>query len=447
MRRLAALLLLPACLLLLPARARAQGLRGKLSELFIFGPGQEPLFLAGSATSSNPASIRAHGSHFLPSAAAENGSVISFISRALAASVSNVPIGATTSGEKFRFEGGVPVSTSTSAGPIFAERAQTLGHGRVLAGLNRSSFHFASLRGVPLNDVELVFTHENVDFDGCSAQQGDDCAKMGVPVLENDIMQFKLSLDLDVAVTSFYVTYGITDHIDLGIVLPMLSTNFEGRSDAQIIPFGGPTAAHFFGGTPESPVLQASRTSSGSTFGIGDVAARLKVNAHQSARSGVAFLADARFPTGDPDDLLGSGKFAMRALAIVSATFDAFSPHANVGYLYRTGNEQNDAVLATAGFDHLLGSNVTLAADVVSEFQVGRSTLILPKPVSYDAPFRRTVNPTSIPDLRDDIVNGSFGLKFATASRALIVANALFPLNTGGMRARHTFTLGVEYAF
>jgi hypothetical protein len=434
-------------LLAIPVALHAQGLQSKISQLFIFGPGQDPLFLAGSATASNPASIRAHGTHFLPSVAAENGSVIAFVTGALGASVANVPIGATTSGETFRFEGGVPVSTSTSAGPIFGERAQTLGKGRVLAGLNRSAFHFSTLRGVPLNDVELVFTHENVDFDGCSAAQGDDCKKMGVPVLENDVMQFRLDLDIDVAVTSFYVTYGLSDRIDLGVVLPVLNTSLEGRSDAQVVPFGGPTAAHFFAGTPTDPVLQATRTTSGSTVGVGDVAMRLKVNAHQSERTGIAFLGDARFPTGDEHDLLGAGKFSARAVGVISARFGAFSPHLNAGYLFRAGNLQNDAVLATAGFDHVLGKRITLAADVVNEFQVGASSLHLPKPVNYDAPFRRTVQPTSIPDIRDDLINGSFGFKFSTASHVLVVTNALFPLNDGGLRAGHTFTLGVEYSF
>jgi hypothetical protein len=433
--------------LALPALGGAQALRDRISELFIFGPGQSPLFLAGSATPSNPASIRAHGTHFLPSAAAENGSVISFISAALAASVANVPIGATTSGETFKFEGGVPVSTSVSAGPIFAERAQTLGRGRMLAGLNRSTFHFSTLRGVPLNDLELVFTHENVDFDGCSELQGDDCKKMGVPVLENDVMQFKLDLDINVAVTSFYVTYGISDHVDFGVVVPVLQTSLDGRSDAQVVPFGGPTAAHFFAGTTDNPTLSATRNTSGSSFGIGDVAARLKVGGLQSGRANLGFMADLRFPTGDDNDLQGSGKFAARAIAIASARFDNFSPHLNAGYLYHAGTLQNDAVLATAGFDHLLGKGVTLAADVVSEFQVGRSTLVLPKTVSYDAPFRRTVNPTSIPDTRDDLINGSFGLKFAMSNGVLVVANALFPLNVGGLRASQTLTLGVEYSF
>lgn len=431
----------------LPALLPAQRLQDRISELFIFGPGQDPLFLAGTATSSNPAALRAHGRHYIPSAAAENGSVITFVTGALASRVANVPIGATTSGETFRFEGGVPVSTSSSPGPIFAERAQTLGRGRVLTGVNRTNLAFASLRGVPLSDLRLVFTHENVDFAECSAQQNADCSLMGVPVLENDLMQFDLDLDIRVNVTSFFVTYGMTDHVDVGIVLPLMQTSMVGSSDAEIIPFGGTTATHFFAGTPENPVLQASRTTSGSAFGVGDVALRLKVNARQTQNSGVALLFDARFPTGDEKDLLGAGSFSARALAIVSSTFGNFSPHLNAGYLYSAGSNRNDVVLATAGFDHLLARRVTLAAEVAAELQVSESELNLPKPVTFQSPFRRTVNPTSIPDIRDDVINGSFGFKFTTPSRLTIVTNALFPLNDGGLRARLTYTVGLEYAY
>ena len=441
-------LALVAAITLGPQDAAAQRLRERVSQLFVFGAGQEPLFLAGSATSSNPAIVRQHGTHFIPSAAAENGSIIGFVSGALAASLANVPIGATTSGETFRFEGGVPVSTATSAGPIFAERGQTLGRGRVLAGVNRSSFAFSTLRGRPLSDIGLTFTHENVDFAGCAAENGgNDCARFGVPTLENEVMEFTLDLDISVDVTSLYTTFGVTDRLDVGVVVPMLQTSLRGRSTAQIVPFGGPTAVHFFAGTPSDPVLQASRVSDGSVFGVGDVATRVKYNAYQSDRTAIAFIADARFPTGDVEDLLGSGKFALRSLAIVSSSFANFSPHVNAGFLYRAGDQLNHAVLATAGFDHLLGPRVTLAADVVSELQVGTSKLALPRPVTFEEPFRRTVNPTSIPDIRDDIVNGSFGLKFTASRNLLVVTNALIPLNRGGLRATQTWTMGIEYAF
>jgi len=115
--------------------ADGQGLRGKISDLFIFGPGQQPLFLAGSGDPNNPASLQVHGMHFIPAASEENFAVISFITEALGRNVANMPIGSTSGSETFRFVGGIPVKTSISAGPIFAERPQTLGRGRVLAAL------------------------------------------------------------------------------------------------------------------------------------------------------------------------------------------------------------------------------------------------------------------------------------------------------------------------
>jgi hypothetical protein len=425
----------------------AQGLRDKIAQLFIFGAGEDPLFLGGSADPNNPSSIRAHGAHFVPSAVSQNGSIIGFLTTAISSNVANAPIGSTSGGETFRFEAGVPVRTSTSAGPIFAERALTLGRGRSVVGIGRSKSHFSSLRGVDLHDIELFFTHQNVDFPGCDSIQGGPCKNMGIPLLENDVMQFKLDLDVDVAVTAIYATYGLFDDMDVGIVLPLVSTTMRGQSNAEIIPFGGPTAAHFFSGTPTNPVLAAERVVSGSSFGLGDVAIRTKVRLRQSPRGNLAVLGDARFATGDQSELLGAGNFSARGVAILSGRFGNFSPHGNAGYIYRAGSVQSDAVLATAGFDHLMAEHVTLAADLVSELQVGKSKLELPTPVHYDYPFKRTITPTSIPVMADDIVNGSLGFKFSTTNGFTLVTNALVPLNRGGLRANVTYTAGLEFAF
>jgi hypothetical protein len=445
-----------SAMLALSSIARAQtdqSLRGKISQLFIFGSGEDPLFLAGTADPNNPASIRAHGVHFVPSAVSENGSLIGFITGAIATSVGNLPIGATSGGTTFRFEGGVPVKTSTSAGPIFAERGQTLGRGRTVVGFGRNSFHFTSLRGVPLDDIELIFTHENVTnatFPGCDSTQAGDCSKMGIPNLENDIMQFRLNLDLDVTVTNLYATYGVTDGLDVGVVVPLVSAHLHGQSFAQIIPFGGPTATHFFAGTPTNPVLSAARDVDGSSFGVGDVAVRSKFKIHETDKSWVALLGEARFATGAADDLLGAGVFSARGMAVVSGVVGNFSPHANLGYAYNartSGLPWNDAVIATAGFDDLIASRVTLAVDLVSALQVGRSNLRLPGPVTYDAPFHRVIQPTTIPDERDDLVNGSFGFKFQLPNAFLAVANILAPLNRGGVRPNVIYTTALEFNF
>ncbi|MEO8193089.1 MAG: hypothetical protein ABI681_04505 [Gemmatimonadales bacterium] len=441
-------LLTPLLALTLSATVtQAQGLRGKISELFIFGPGQDPLFLAGSGDPNNPISLRAHGEHFVPSSAEENFAVITFITDALGRNVSNMPIGSTSGSETFRFVGGVPVRTSMSAGPIFAERPQTLGRGRVLTGVNRSGFRFATLRGVDMRNINLTFTHQNVDFPGCTEAFGGDCSKYGIPTLENDVMDFNLSIDLDVRVTSLYLTYGVTDRFDVGLVMPVVEAHFRGESHAQMRPFGGTTAAHYFSGTSENPVLSAERLTQGSATGLSDVAVRLKANFRNTQTSSAGVLIDARLPTGSRKDLLGAGSFSGRVLAIVASRFGDFSPHLNVGYLYRAGEQQNDAVLGTAGFDHRLGSGVTLAADLVSELQVGDSHLKLPADVHYESPFRRTLRPTDIPDTRDDVINGSFGFKISAARNLTAVANTLFPLNRGGLRADLVYTAGIEYSF
>ncbi len=425
-------LYLALVVLALPATAEAQRLSEQIARLFVFNDGS--------------AGVHEHGS--VPSGEIQQSPAIGFLGSALAMSVSNVPIGATTSGETFRFERGLPVRTATSAGPIFAERGQTLGRGRVLAGMNRSSFRFSTMRGRSLSNIELLLTHENVDYPGCSEEHGgEDCSKYGVPAYENDYTRFDIDLGIAVDVTTFYTTFGVSDHIDFGVVIPLQQIAFSGSNFAQIESFGGLPASHFFAGTPANPVLHATNTSKGNAFGIGDVAARLKINAFSSENTAVALLADARFPTGDKEDFLGLGHFVLRSQAIISSRFGDFSPHLNVGFLYRASEEQNHAVLATAGFDHLLGPRVTLAVDIVSEFQVGTNMLVLPGSIVYEAPYRRVINPVSIPDIRDDLINGAFGFKFSASRNLLLVTNALIPLNDGGMRAKHTWTVGLEYAF
>src|SRR5262249_12261307 len=158
---------------LLADAASAQGLRQKLElGLFSFGSCGEPLCLPALVTANN-----VHGKHFIPSAEAGNAAIISFLGSAIGSNVSNIPISATTSGVTYSFSGGAPVRTNVSAGPIFAERAQTLGRGRILVGANASSIRFNTLRGIPLNSLDFNFTHQDTDPAG-----------LGNPAFENEFI-------------------------------------------------------------------------------------------------------------------------------------------------------------------------------------------------------------------------------------------------------------------
>ena len=258
----------------------------------------------------------------------------------------------------------------------------------------------------------------------------------------------RTSLDVNVLATVAFATYAVTDRFDFSVAVPFVSTSIDGTSVGQIVPFG-PNPAHYFGGTAANPILSAIAGVSGSASGIGDVAVRAKVNLSPgtSSRTGFALLGDVRLPTGKEDDFLGSGSTSTRVLGIVSSRFGDFAPHANAGVAIRGGNDQQNALLATAGFDQLLAPRATFALDFISEWQMGTSKLKLPQPVTIEFPFRRTIYPSNIPDRRDDQLNASIGGKFATQKGATLLLNALVPLNRGGLRASTLWTAGLEYGF
>ena len=419
-----------------------------LAQLFRFGSTEVELSLPGSLNSPF-AGIQVHGNHFIPSAVASNGSLLGFVTNFIGGAASNVPLTSAGGGTTFRFENGVPVATTVSPGPIFAERAQTLGRGRAAIGVNRSQTSYNQVRGVPLSDLRLVFTHENItnaQFPGCDSLFAGNCAKMGFPAYENDIIRVNLNIHLESSVTSFFFTYGLTDFMDLSVQVPFVQTTLRGSSVANIDPFGS-GASHFFAGTNAAPVLQATKSVEGDASGIGDVSARLKIGLGSGPKGSMALLLDGRFATGSASDLLGSGSFAGRALAVLSGRFENFSPHVNVGYLYRAGDLQNSAVLGTFGFDHLLAPWAMLGVDLISEFQVGDNRSQLPQQLTFDSPYTRTIDLTNIPNSRDDIVNGSFGFKLRTLDNLNTVANVLIPLNRGGLRPNLLWTIGAEYNF
>src|SRR5437867_5473720 len=108
----------------LPAQGSG-GLRDKISQLFIFTEGKDPLFLGGTAGSDSATAL--HADHFVPSAVSDNGTLISFIGTAISQNVANLPVSATSGGSTVRLEGGVPVPPSRSPGPAVGGPAPTLG--------------------------------------------------------------------------------------------------------------------------------------------------------------------------------------------------------------------------------------------------------------------------------------------------------------------------------
>ncbi len=437
--RLACVILVSA--FLVPSALHSQSMRDVLNSLFVFGEGDDPLFLEGST---GQEATQIHGSHFIPSSSEANSVVLNFFNSAIASNISNFPLSSTSASQTFRFVGGVPTPTSNSLGPIFAERAQTIGRGRLNAGVNYSRQRFSAIRGIDLEAVGLNFFHVNVDFEGCDAAFGGDCSLFGLPGVENDVMSLSLNLDIEADVFAFYATFGLADWLDLSVAVPVIDFSMRGTSVATITSFSNP-ALHFFGGTQANPDLDDETFASGEATGLGDITARLKALVISGENWDFGLLGEVRAPTGREEDFLGTGEWNAGGLIILSGTFSDFSPHGNIGYEYRGSEFDQDQLNIVLGFDHKIAEWATLAVDFLSAFTVGDQKLVFPQPVRFDEPFRRTLPATNIPDRNDDIIDGSIGFKFRTASGLIIVTNVLVPLNDGGLRSSPVPTLGVEY--
>jgi hypothetical protein len=414
--------------LLVATPLQAQSLRDRFSQLFTFGDCGEALCL--------DVDIVQHANHFLPAVVQGEGNLLAFMTNAIGQAIGNVPFTASSSGVTFSFEGGRPVATSVSAGPIFADRAETLGQGRVLFGANVTGISFTKLRGQPLNSLDSWFAHEDT-----GAPPGD---QYGLPTWERDVIQVTTNLDFSLLVTTLYATYGITDRLDVGIALPIVRSSLSGQSEAFIDWYEPTGSPHYFG-DPNQRV--ATTETDGTAFGIGDITGRVKAFLAQGSNWGFGALADVRVPTGSEDDFSGSGAASFRLMGIGSARFGSFSPHLNAGALISTGDDQNNRVLSTLGFDQLIGEQVTFAADLVGSFQLGDSPYGLPEPVRYTAPTPSTRSLTDIPDKTDHFVDASFGLKIAANRDFRFVTNILIPLTDSGMRPSVAWTVGLERTF
>jgi hypothetical protein len=399
---------------------QGQSLTQEFSRLFTFGGCGEPLCLTVNAS--------VHGNHYVPSVTQGERNTLNFLQGAIGAGLSAVPAAAANAGVRLRFVDGLPVTEEVSPGPIFADRAQTLGRGILLVGGNVTGLGFSSLRGQPLNDLLLNFTHENVG-----------APELGDPSWENDILEVRTDLAVSLFVTSVYAAYGVSDALDLAVSVPVVRSSLSGRSSAQINTTD-PNTPHRL--EPDQRAAQAE----GSAVGLGDVAVRAKYRVLERDRWAAGVLGEARLPTGREEDFLGTGSLGIRVLGILSGQSGNFAPHVNGGVLLSGNDVIGDQLLLVAGFDQILTPSVTLALDLVGAWGIGESGLTFPTEVQFDIP-PRTVRTTNLPDISDDRLDGSVGAKFMAPGGMRIITNVLLPLNKGGMRPGLTWTLGGEFVF
>ena len=262
----------------------------------------------------------------------------SALNASIAATLSIIPLSSPASGVILRKDPatGAELPVSSTLGPIFTERAETIGKGRFYIGFSNQSYHFTKFNGTSLNSLSILY-------------QGGDPSKvvLGGP-LSTVPATFGLGMDIKLAQNIAFLTYGATDRFDISLGLPLIHSSVSARTYNGVIYAGngfgtqGSTCWCVNTFTPGYPTLiqpQIGQTAL-SKSGFGDVLVRLKGTVVRTSGTVFALGGDIRFPTGDAENYLGVGTTTVKPFAAVSfytrPVHDTvvFSPHFDIGWQF-----------------------------------------------------------------------------------------------------------------
>lgn len=387
----------------------------------------------------------------LPSGATHSGhfnsgfeSEFSQFGTALTSQIVSLPLPPPASGFTYQFDPGLGVftRTTTSFGPILSERFETIGARRVSLGFAYQRLSFDSIEGVDLSNVPAVFTH-------------DDAQLLGG---REDVVTTVNSIEAEVSRTAVFISYGVTNNLDVSVAVPFVTADLVVTSDATIQRIGTTNPeTHFFRSIEDELGVRRRFTAFGSASGLGDVTVRMKGTIKRGTRQGVALGLDLRLPTGEERNLLGTGAPGASPFVAWSGNFGALSPHINAGYQWNgesiLGGEPGageasdlpDLAQYSAGAVIEVHPRITAAVDVLGRYIIDSPRLRLEE---FHALDNRTVYPNIT------FTSGSFhevsaaaGLKINLFGRLLMDMNLLVRLNQAGLRDKISPLIGIEYAF
>jgi len=359
-----------------------------------------------------PSAVFSHAPHF--SASSLQG--LDTLNTALTSNLGLFAFNSTVAGFTFDIERGVPVRTTESLGPLLAERAPTLGAGKLNFGFAYTRLDFKRFEGQRLNDLSLIFEHEDLNGNGIRDTTG-------IFSFESDDIRVDLDLEIAEDVFALFATYGLTRFWDVGIVFPIVHVRVRADAQATIVRYSSISPlVHNFGPQSDSPQSRAG----GDETGIGDIILRTKYNflRAQPRWPDLAIVGELKLPTGDDDNLLGTGDTNLRALLVASRSFGLLTPHVNLGFEWTTeGSEQNN-VRYVAGLDARVHRSLTVAVDVLGRWE------------------------PSGDGVGDHMVDLALGAKWNVFRTFLLNANVQLPLNRGeGLRPNFIWTVGIENTF
>ena len=332
------------------------------------------------------------------------------ISNALLIELATLPISTSAGGFTYLFnsELGTRERASSSFGPFFVERALTSGRNQMSFGATFRYSEFDRLDGNDLRTGTFVTT---------ATQFRDEPRPFDVETV---------TLRLKTRTVTGFANYGVSDRVDIGVALPIVSMELAGE---RINTYRGQT------------IPQAAATAT--TTGVADMAITARAHLLGGRASGLTAGAEVRLPTGREEDLLGTGKTAIRVLGIGSVEGSRAAAHVNGGYSWggisREAN-YSAAVTVTAS------ERFTLVGEFLGRWVEGLGRIgqvTAPHPSSIGVDTIRLLPTTT------GVTTGMAvaGFKWNVADRWLLNANVLLPVTDRGLRARIVPAIALDYSF
>ncbi len=320
------------------------------------------------------------------------------------------PVSSTGGGFTFQYDNELEVFTRTtdSLGPIFAERATTLGKRKINMGFSYSFIEYSSLQGKDVHSLKSIVLLDEKQKDA-------------------NLLQLDFDIRAKTNLFAFYGTYGITDRWDVSVLVPIMQVQLDVDSTARILNQTkekgreGKTLGYSFDSKDTM-----SDSVSGASTGVGDIFLRSKYNVFNSSWVDFTPALDIKLPTGNEEDLLGTGRTSVKPFLIFSKSINRFTPHFNLGYEFNSGSEGLDKVAYTTGIDYGFGkgnNHFSLAADVIGSHKIEKAAI------------------------GNNIIDFATGFKWSPRMGTLIFANVQTPMNDDGLRANWIPTVGYELNF
>jgi len=286
------------------------------------------------------------------------------LSSGITNSASIISLNSAITSVTYDLERGIPVRKTDSLGPILAERASTIGEGKLNLGADFTRTVYKRFEGTDLSSLNVNIPHETGPGSGCPGASYCDV-----------FIATNIDFELEQNTLSFSGTYGVSKYFEAGMVVPVVYVRARARASSVVIPDplgdGSGGIVHAFGPDGDQPNDERKE----SAFGLGDIALRAKYDLTDALKTrddrvvpDFGIFGQLTLPTGDEDDLLGSGETSVLGLIVASKQYGWFGPHVNTGYEISTGPSSLDNLRYAAGFDARVDPEVTLAFDLIGRW-------------------------------------------------------------------------------